>query len=104
MVRIIIERHITPGAQRQVSELLRELRTRAMEQPGYISGETLAGHGSPLHQVVISTWRSAEHWERWRNAPERLELLFELDRFLVGLSRTTLFDVVATADRELAGV
>jgi len=42
MVRIIIERHLKTGKQGELIHLLKELRTAAVHQPGYISGETLA--------------------------------------------------------------
>ena len=58
MVRVIIERRCRPGKEAELETLLVELRTRAMRQPGYISGETL--RGDTLRTVTpLSGWSSA---------------------------------------------
>ncbi len=71
MIRVLIERKIKPGKERKAWELLHELRSKAMRQTGYVSGETLMGHDDPSLWVVISTWVKAEDWQAWRNSPER---------------------------------
>ncbi len=40
-IKVIIERSVSPDNQAEVAELLKELRAKAVLQPGYISGETL---------------------------------------------------------------
>jgi len=71
MIRLIIERKIKPGKEREAWELLHELRSKAMRQTGYVSGETLLGYDDPLLWVAISTWLSAKAWQDWQKSPER---------------------------------
>lgn len=101
MIRVIIERRIKAGTEQRVAELLRELRIRAAQQPGYISGETLFAAGDHLHQMVISTWQSPELWQRWRHSPERLEFLFQLDPLLAEAPKTNVFAPAVSTVREL---
>lgn len=71
MIRVIIERKIKSGKERKAWDLLHDLRSKAMRQTGYVSGETLTGHDDPLLWVVISTWLRAEDWQAWLTSPER---------------------------------
>ena len=70
-VKILIERKIKPGKEKELIEAVKELRTRAIHTPGYISGETLRSIEDPSVHLVVSTWRSLEDWNRWVNSLER---------------------------------
>ena len=74
MIKLIIERKIKVGRERDAWDLLHELRSRAMRQKGYISGETLKVYDDPLIWIVISTWLEAEDWRAWLNSSERKAL------------------------------
>ena len=65
MVKVLMERTIRGQNVGQIVRLLRQLRVLAMQQPGYISGETLHAVDDPNHYLVISSWDSAEHWQAW---------------------------------------
>ncbi|MBI3954157.1 MAG: antibiotic biosynthesis monooxygenase, partial [Chloroflexi bacterium] len=39
-VKVIMERTVKTGKEKELAELLKELRSRGLHQPGYISGET----------------------------------------------------------------
>lgn len=94
IAKILIKRRFIDGHIPQIVALLNEIRTRAMHQPGYMSGETLVKRGYPNNMVVISTWRSPEDWHRWRESDERktFEAMLEVyqerpteyDEYLVG--------------------
>ena len=71
IAKILIKRRFKDGHTPQIVALLNEMRTRALHQPGYMSGETLIKRGYPNNMVVISTWRSPEDWHRWRDSEER---------------------------------
>ena len=62
MVRVIIERRFQAGREMELENLLVELRSRAMAQPGYVSGETLRSLDDPSLWVVLSTWLDASLW------------------------------------------
>jgi heme-degrading monooxygenase HmoA len=81
IAKIIIKRRFKEGNTRQILALLNELRSRAMHQPGYISGETLTKKGYPNNMVVIATWQSMEDWHEWRQNKERKKFEAMLDVF-----------------------
>jgi heme-degrading monooxygenase HmoA len=82
MVKVLLERTIKGKHVSEIVRLLRQIRVLAMQQPGYISGETLHAVDDPNHYLVISTWESLEHWQAWFHNPERQRLQGEIDRYL----------------------
>jgi heme-degrading monooxygenase HmoA len=71
IAKILIKRKFKEGNTAQIVALLNEIRTKAMDNPGYLSGETLIKRGYPNTMVIISTWRSLEDWRRWLDSHER---------------------------------
>ena len=82
MVKVLLERTIRGKHVKEVVLLMRQIRILAMQQPGYISGETLHAVDDPNHYLVISAWESLEHWEDWFNHPDRQRLQQEIDTYL----------------------
>jgi antibiotic biosynthesis monooxygenase (ABM) superfamily enzyme len=41
MIKVVIERKIKAGKESEAWDLLHELRSKAIQQPGYVTGETL---------------------------------------------------------------
>lgn len=82
MVKVILERSITGKNVGEISRLLRQMRVIALQQPGYISGETLHAVDDPNLYLVISTWESLDHWQAWFQHPERRKLQEEVDAYL----------------------
>ena len=71
IVKVMIKRKIKEGKTRGVFTLLNKFRTDAMNQKGYISGETLINHDDPMEILVISIWQGMENWLKWKENPER---------------------------------
>jgi antibiotic biosynthesis monooxygenase (ABM) superfamily enzyme len=71
IAKIIIKRRFVEGKTRQVLALLNEIRSRAMQHHGYISGETLMKSDYPNNMAVIATWQTLEDWLKWKEDPER---------------------------------
>ena len=82
MVKVLLERTIRGKHVGEVVRLMRQMRVLAMQQPGYISGETLHAVDDPNHYLVISSWESLEHWQDWFNHPDRKKLQAEVDTHL----------------------
>ncbi|MBW2582766.1 MAG: hypothetical protein JRE36_04125, partial [Deltaproteobacteria bacterium] len=51
--KILIKRRFKKGKQKEIIALLRELRSSALHQSGYISGETLTSSEDPQALMVI---------------------------------------------------
>jgi len=69
--KILIKRRFKEGTLKQVSALLNEFRSGALNQPGYISGETLVKVDDQHELLVIGTWRKMQNWKNWKNNPKR---------------------------------
>lgn len=91
MVKVLLERTIKGKNVGEIVRLLRQMRVLAMQQPGYISGETLHALDDPNHYLVISTWETMEHWQAWHNNQERQKLQKEIDSFLESPTHMRIF-------------
>jgi heme-degrading monooxygenase HmoA len=64
--------------------MLKELRKMALNQPGYISGETLIIHYDSRSIMFVSSWERLDDWIRWEGSEERaanetkMEILLEV--------------------------
>lgn len=81
-VKIFIKRKVQTDNAAQLTILLKKLRALTLEQPGYISGETLTRIDKTDECMVISTWRSVEDWNSWVNNPKRTEVQTVIDQLL----------------------
>ena len=93
-VRIIIERKIKMGKEVDFARLLLELRSRAVKQKGYITGETLRDYDDPATHIVISTWESVEDWKGWSNKEGRMEVQSKIEELLTEPSKTKIFELI----------
>ena len=69
MIKVMIDRDTSDSDT--MGPFLLELRAAAMQNPGYISGETLVNIDNPNNVITISTWRDLDDWRQWESAPER---------------------------------
>ena len=90
-VKILITRTIEPDKAKAMVQLFRKLRSLALAQPGYISGETLKSSDRPNVYLVISTWQTAADWEKWLLNKERQEIQKAIDSLLGGNTTYELF-------------
>ena len=91
MVKVILERTIKGKNVGEIARLLRQMRVKALQQPGYVSGETLHALDDPNLYLVISTWESMSHWQAWVENPDRQKLQGELDAYLESPTKTRVF-------------
>ena len=78
-VKVFIKRVIAEGKVNNLLPLFRRLRNLAINQPGYISGETLREIDNAGQFLVISIWQSIDNWRQWVLPPERIEIQNEMD-------------------------
>ena len=81
-VKIFIKRKVQDKNVVELTMLLKKLRSLTLEQPGYISGETLNRIDKKEECMVVSTWRSVEDWNSWVNNPKRIEIQSQIDNLL----------------------
>ncbi len=71
IAKIFIKRRFAKENATQILSLLNKIRSIAMDQPGYISGETLMQSDFPENLAVICSWQTMEDWHAWKNSEER---------------------------------
>ncbi len=89
-LKVVIERRVLPGHEKQLLELLRELRIRCLDEPGYITGETLRDSEDPRNIVVLSTWFGLGDWRRWSQSDDRKALESRIRQHLAAPERVRL--------------
>ncbi len=82
VIRVLMKRRIKEGDEKEAFAQIQKMRTRAMDQSGYISGETLIDHFDAKKTMVIGTWQSMEDWLSWKNDPRRIECEERLEKLL----------------------
>ena len=93
-VKIIIKRTVPDEKENELMPLLKELRNLGVNQPGYISGETLKNVDNPNEVMVISTWRSAADWNEWVRNDRRKEIQDQIDFLLQATTEYSVYDYV----------
>jgi len=81
-IKILIKRKFSGRQDEALNSLLRQFRALAIEQPGYVSGETLTRLDHPGESLVISTWKSHNDWQNWLSSPARQQIQSQIDILL----------------------
>ena len=89
-VKILIKRKVAADKAAQLRELVMQLRTISMKQPGYVSGESLKNVDRQNEYLVISTWDSLPAWKDWQSSRERTKIQDQIDALL---GQKTEYDV-----------
>jgi len=83
-VKILIKRKFKDGSMRAASRLLINNRNGAMQQPGYISSETLRNLDDRNQITVVSMWGDIESWNAWKSSETRKANEAEVKDYLIG--------------------
>ena len=70
-VKVLIKRYFKEESVSDAMRLINDFRKNAMNQSGYISGETWVNHYDPRKITVLSTWQTVEDWIRWQESDQR---------------------------------
>ena len=95
-VKVVLERTVKAGYENTVWEKLRDLRSQAVRQGGYMYGETWRSLDNPRTFVVVSVWGTREHWETWSNDDFRRKLDESISPMLRKPCTIRLFEEVTT--------
>ncbi len=82
-IKVLIKREIPETVSIELGLIFMEMRSAAMQQKGYIGGETLRRIDAPGKCLIISRWQSIDDWTRWlvsderRNYQEKIDALTE---------------------------
>ena len=92
-VKVFIKRYVKKGKTQEAVELLKDVRSQALKQPGYISGETLINHYDPCNITVVSTWQTIDDWIRWEESDERSVKEDQLEGLQEGPADFEIYDL-----------
>ena len=92
-VKVFIKRHIKKDKTDEALELLREVRSHALKQPGYISGETLVNHYDSCNITIVSTWQTIDDWIRWQESDARSAREDQLEGLQEGPTNFEIYDL-----------
>ncbi len=82
VVKIFIKRKVAKEIDSELRPLLVKIRNKAIEQKGYISGETLRNIEDPNETIVISTWQTLQDWKAWYSSEKRAEIQNMIDTII----------------------
>ena len=90
-VKALIKRVVPESKAREMIPLFRQMRSLAMNQDGYISGETLRNLNNSEEFLVISSWQSSQDWIKWLESAERQQIQQKIDALLGGQTKYEIY-------------
>ena len=84
MIRVLIERSLVEGKETDYHRTIRQLKQKACNMPGYISGE-----------IVMSTWENIEYWLTWANSEERKQAEYAIRKMLTADEKISVYEATS---------
>jgi heme-degrading monooxygenase HmoA len=76
---------------RSAEPILTQLRSYAMQYPGFVDAEFLVSEGDQSVGVMISTWETMRDWSTWVGSKATLALLQRARTVVTGTPRITAY-------------
>lgn len=92
MIRVLIERHIADELGEHYERASRETLQKAMQSPGFISGEALHNTNDPNHRVILATYRNENDWLLWHASDERRAMMDQISPMLESDEKITVYE------------
>ena len=81
---------------KDVEPILMQLRSHAMQYPGFVSAENLVSEEDFSVVVMISTWETIESWRTWAESRITKDLLRQAKAVVMGAARITAYRTMPT--------
>ena len=75
-----------------------QLRSRAVQYPGFVDAEFLVSEEDHSVGVMISTWETRENWKTWVGSKGTQELLQRAGTAVMGTPRVTAYKIMPTEE------
>jgi antibiotic biosynthesis monooxygenase (ABM) superfamily enzyme len=83
---------------KNVEPILMQLKSYAMQYPGFVDAEFLVSEGDESVGVMISTWDTMENWRMWLGSKGTEELLRRARTAVTGTPRITAYRTMPTVE------
>ncbi|NWF78017.1 MAG: antibiotic biosynthesis monooxygenase [Chloroflexi bacterium] len=86
------------SSYKDLEPVLMQLRSHAMQYPGYIGAENLVSEENFSIVVMISTWETIENWRTWVESRVTRDLLRQARAVVMGAARITAYRTMPTVE------
>ena len=83
---------------KDVEPILMQLRSHAMQYPGFVGAENLVSEADLSVVIMISTWETTENWRTWVESRRTRDLLQQAKSVTMGTARVTTYRTVPTTE------
>ncbi|MDH4067656.1 MAG: antibiotic biosynthesis monooxygenase [Dehalococcoidia bacterium] len=84
--------------RKHVEQILMQLKSCAMQYPGFVDAEFLVSEGDQSMGLMISTWETMENWQTWVGSKGTESLFRRAKIAVMGAARLTPYRTMATAE------
>jgi len=83
---------------KDLEPILMQLRSHAMQYPGFVSTENLVSEEDSSIVIMISTWETIENWRTWLDSSITQDLLQQAKAVVIGAVRITAHRTMSTVE------
>jgi heme-degrading monooxygenase HmoA len=94
VIKVIEGHKVKPDTD--IQDIFLQLRSNAIQYPGFVGAENLAGEQDASLFVFVSTWNTVEDWRLWETSRIRTELQRQTQKLLVEETKVSIYRVMAT--------
>ena len=81
---------------KDVEPILMQLRSHAMQYPGFVGAENLISEEDLSVVLMMSTWETIENWRIWVESSRTRDLLRQAKAVVMGTARVTAYRTMPT--------
>ena len=83
---------------KDVEPILMQLRSHAMQYPGFVGAENLVSEEDLSVVLMMSTWETIENWRIWVESSRTRDLLRQAKAVVMGTARVTAYRTMPTVE------
>jgi antibiotic biosynthesis monooxygenase (ABM) superfamily enzyme len=83
---------------KDLEPILLQLRSHAMQYPGYVGAENLVSEEDFSVVIMITTWETIENWRIWAESKITKDLLQQAKGVVTGVARLTAYRTMPTVE------
>ncbi len=92
MIRVLIERYLADGKVSEYYQAIRQLKQKAGQMDGFLSGEMLVDIEDSRRCLVVSNWQDLDSWKQWANSERRNVAKDKMRQMLIEDEKITIYE------------